>query len=248
MEALYWLTGSQIVILLVAVFKIWGKSYISEKGKNLAQKEDIEEITDKIEAIKALYTKENDEIKQQLTYIFGIQSSHRTEERNAIVHFHEVYYHWLYTLLEIPITNYNTNTINSLLDKRKELSSYFLEINKATSKMSLLVKNKELLQLSNSLIMELIKFKTWIEERLLKLEFLLQDDNSLHTKFTKLLIDYEKNKEELRKLADKEITLTEEKRILVEGFLKDKVAEFRKCITISKEFEELAKTYLTSIS
>ena len=41
-------------------------SYISQKGKNLATREDIEKITDKIESVKIEYAKELEDLKSQL--------------------------------------------------------------------------------------------------------------------------------------------------------------------------------------
>lgn len=44
-----------VVFLLIKYFL---PGYLSEKGKNIATKEDISEITDKIESVKAQYSKE----------------------------------------------------------------------------------------------------------------------------------------------------------------------------------------------
>jgi len=51
----------QIVIIVVQIVQIfvfiWLKSYFTEKGRNLATKQDIEDITEKVETVKDGFTK-----------------------------------------------------------------------------------------------------------------------------------------------------------------------------------------------
>lgn len=48
------------------LLKNYFPSYMGEKGKNLAMKEDIQAITEKIESVKAEYTKSLEEIKARI--------------------------------------------------------------------------------------------------------------------------------------------------------------------------------------
>ena len=70
----------QILILIgigsLFMFKRYLFSYSSEKGKNLATKEDIEEITRKIESVKSVYSVNLEKIKALLS-----ESSH---QKNAV--------------------------------------------------------------------------------------------------------------------------------------------------------------------
>jgi hypothetical protein len=55
----------------VVTLAVWFlASYIKEKGKNLATREDIQEITDKIESVKTEYAKELEGLKSQLNAKF----------------------------------------------------------------------------------------------------------------------------------------------------------------------------------
>lgn len=56
------------VVLIVGglLLRSYLPSYFQEKGKNLATKEDIKEITDKVEAVKAHYLKEIELYKQEI--------------------------------------------------------------------------------------------------------------------------------------------------------------------------------------
>lgn len=62
----------QLIILagvgtLILLTRNYLPSYANEKGKNLATREDVHEITDKIESVKAEYAKEIESLKSHLT-------------------------------------------------------------------------------------------------------------------------------------------------------------------------------------
>ena len=63
----------EILILVIGCYLAFFKSYITEKGKNIATKEDITEITNKIETVK-----------NEIYYITQSKLSLKTEERNAL--------------------------------------------------------------------------------------------------------------------------------------------------------------------
>jgi hypothetical protein len=54
------------VIIIGLLLKHYLPSYLTEKGKNLATKEDIEEITNKIERVKSQYVSEIEKLKAEL--------------------------------------------------------------------------------------------------------------------------------------------------------------------------------------
>ncbi len=65
--------GLQILILLgigsLFLFRKFLFSYTSEKGKNLATKEDVEEITSKVEEVKSSYVAEIERLKVDLSLL-----------------------------------------------------------------------------------------------------------------------------------------------------------------------------------
>lgn len=61
----------------------WIGSYISEKGKNLATREDIEDITRKIESVKTEYTNQTELLKSHLTFLTHTQTFAYQEEFKA---------------------------------------------------------------------------------------------------------------------------------------------------------------------
>lgn len=80
-------------------------SYFNEKGKNLAQKEDIESLTKLVETVKFNFTQETEFLKSKLQLLSNIQGNLIIEERNAIVDFNEKYFNWYNFLIDFTQAN-----------------------------------------------------------------------------------------------------------------------------------------------
>ncbi len=79
-----------LAIGLVFIFiKIYLPSYLKEKGRNLATKEDIEEITDKIEKIRIQYTSEVERLKAALQILIEHQTKLQEQKNVALLRFFE---------------------------------------------------------------------------------------------------------------------------------------------------------------
>jgi len=86
----YWLIILiEIVGFVVISLKLFAKSYSSEKGKNLATKEDIGEITQIVESLKASLTIKTEEIKSELSYKNEHLIHLRASERAAIINYYK---------------------------------------------------------------------------------------------------------------------------------------------------------------
>jgi len=57
-----------VLVILLGFYWIFIKSYSAEKGKNIATKEDIKDITDKIESVKLDYLKLFEDYKKYLNF------------------------------------------------------------------------------------------------------------------------------------------------------------------------------------
>ncbi|MBS1532303.1 MAG: hypothetical protein JSU01_18520 [Bacteroidetes bacterium] len=79
----------QIAGFILVCLKLYAKAYSTEKGKNLATKEDIGEITQIVESIKTSLAKETEELKSDLSF----KSEHlihlRAAERAAIINYYK---------------------------------------------------------------------------------------------------------------------------------------------------------------
>ena len=72
---------NDIIILLISFFFYFFISYFREKGKNLATKEDIEKITNKVEKVKSSYEQEHIKLQKELeTKIEVMKAKLKTSE------------------------------------------------------------------------------------------------------------------------------------------------------------------------
>lgn len=104
------------------LIKIYAKSYSSEKGKNLATKEDIGEITGIIESIKSSLSIRAEELKSDLSYKNEHLIHLRAAERLAIINYYKAT--WVLALnfartelIQYCIDNYgDSNKIKAISD------------------------------------------------------------------------------------------------------------------------------------
>ncbi|HSD07911.1 hypothetical protein [Flavobacterium sp.] len=102
--------------LYLALFK----SYFQERGKNLATKEDIGEITKIVEDVKHSFTKETEQLRSSLSLFNNVFAGLVGEERNAIVDLNEKYFLWLHCLMDSNMGGADIK-VNKDLDEHKKI-------------------------------------------------------------------------------------------------------------------------------
>jgi hypothetical protein len=89
-ETQFWfILITQVVGFAIVCFRLFIKSYSTEKGKNLATKEDISEITQIVESIKTSLTIKTEELKSELSYKNEHLIHLRAAERSAIISYYK---------------------------------------------------------------------------------------------------------------------------------------------------------------
>jgi len=232
------------ILLILGFYIAFFKSYYSEKGKNVALKEDIEKLTRKVESIKTEFAKEHEVLKKELERALSNEVSYREEERNALIQFHGIINEWLYSILEIGYGNYNKSNINSLIDARDCNSSFYAKAGVIKSKVELLVEHQDLRILAGKLYIQSLAFHQWTDMELLKLQHNLERQQSLTDRILVLIKNYENNKELAKEMANDESKLKDENKILFDNYSKNRNAEYEKIIPIEQDFKNLVREYL----
>lgn len=121
-------------------FKNFYPAYFNQKGKNLADKEDIEDLTNKIENVKS-----------SLDLLKSYKKQHRDEERNCLIEF----YSELTNLLFVDNLKNAMSSAGADPNDQLRTSTYAsLRMQTKLSKVKLLVLNNEIIQLSNQLFLQ----------------------------------------------------------------------------------------------
>lgn len=89
MDFEFWVIATQIVGFTAVCIILFVKSYSAEKGKNLATKEDVGEITQIVESIKTSLAIKTEELKSDLLFKNEHLIHLRAAEREAIINYYK---------------------------------------------------------------------------------------------------------------------------------------------------------------
>jgi hypothetical protein len=242
------LLSNIITLIFLFVGGLWLRNflpnYFNEKGKLLAQKKDIAEITEKIESVKIEFTRDTEVLKSSLQRLISLETSHRTEERNAIIDFYSKYNQWLYALLEINYGAYSRLNVKDLTEKRIYIEKFYGETGVAQSKVQLLVQNEEIVAISHKLYLSILEFKHWFDERLLLLQQNIENQIFQVETFIPLMKKLEENKDKMLEMAKEEKDLQRQLKELVPYFYSNRTEQHKKIIPVDLLFTDRVKKYL----
>jgi hypothetical protein len=126
-------------------------SYFRERGKNLATKEDVADITNRVEAVKALYTADQEKLKAQLHFLVSSQNSLYNDTKKAIFEF------WEGTALLLSLSDPLRDEVDE--DQIHEIDQYVREVQKASNELLMrharlyfLVQDKGIIELSDLIL------------------------------------------------------------------------------------------------
>lgn len=133
----------EVLVLLLLLYIAFLKSYFQEKGKNLATKEDVQEITELVESVKS-----------QLEYSLQAKLSLRNLEREALVDYFSKYYVWQAAILNFGSVCIGEEEIRELEEARNQLNLLKTDFDLATGKMELFVENADISSQYSRLLLE----------------------------------------------------------------------------------------------
>jgi hypothetical protein len=155
---------SLIVIILASI--VWRQSYLTRKGQNQADKEDIAELTRLVESVKNKFTQENATLQADLEMLKDRKGKTYTQSQQAIINFYTAYNKWLIkTMNTFPYSytehNYtNMDEIQIILDDLHNNSDVGLSI------VDLLVSDTKIATLGYQLNFETINLSVYIGKKL----------------------------------------------------------------------------------
>lgn len=149
----------QTLILLLLFYVAFLKSYFQEKGKNLATREDVEEITSLVESVKS-----------QLQFSLQAKLSFRAEAHQALVDYFSKYSAWLAAISDCSFVGINKDSVPRLAEIRSQLDDHHRSVDLAAGKMNLFVENEDIQSLHGTLMMETLKFHAHAQQATFEFE------------------------------------------------------------------------------
>jgi len=220
------------------------KSYLTEKGKSAALKEDIADLTLEVEKIKSDFNKEQEILKTELQRVLTNELSYQHEVREALISFHSIVSEWIYSILEIEFGNYNKSNVDSLIEVRKRIASFYAKAGIAKSKIELLVEDKELVNLAREYYQKILAFHHWTGTEFLLLQQNCESQNSLTERFLIVIKDFENNQDLAKEMAKDEEKLRGKEKELFDNYYANRNDEYGKILPSELEYEKRVKEYL----
>src|SRR6478736_2926741 len=106
-----------VLILVIGYFIFHFKSYFKKKGENLADKEDIGELTEIVEEGRTRYSSDIENLKAELSLFTQKKSSVFEEEKGALIVFFSQLNIWIWETLRIEAHEYFHGNYEDLSDK-----------------------------------------------------------------------------------------------------------------------------------
>lgn len=123
-----------IILLIVGYLvglltKNYLPTYVSEKAKNLATKEDIEGITNKIEGVKSQYIAQIEQLKSDLALALANESKLQEKRRESLINFFEDCLILLNDKLPTNPGSFTVEEANALFEHQRSVEKLFTQIN-----------------------------------------------------------------------------------------------------------------------
>lgn len=237
----------QILLFILVLYAIFFKEYFKKKGANLADKEDIQNITEKIESVKKVFTDDSEKLKTTLKLLSEKQLQINNDQKDAIITFFDSYSKWINVgLLQIKVNMYFRNTIDNLRQREDLIDSLYTETTMKQSRLILLVDNEEIVKLSHNLMITTLEFNNWVKTILIKLRLNLEADKSNFELFM-MFKDEKPIPDIVKKAAEKEAELKTERKEITSEYYSKHGEEYKKVVAASYKFTEKVKeVFVTS--
>jgi hypothetical protein len=132
------------ITTLLGFYIAFVKSYVTEKGKNYATKQDIGEITRIVKEVEKQFLSDSEFLKNRLNLFSQSFHSIKTLERDALIAINTKYSDWLDTLTTFSLAFYNCDNYELLKDYYFIFSQKLKEFEVAEDNLHLYIHDEEL--------------------------------------------------------------------------------------------------------
>jgi hypothetical protein len=228
---------SLIVIILASI--VWRQSYLTKKGQNQADKEDIAELTHLVENVKFEFIRENASVQADLEMLKDRKGKTYSESQQAIINFYTAYNKWLIKTLNTFPYSYTEHNYTSMDEVQIALDDLHNNSDVGLSIVDLLVSDTKIANLGNQLNLETIHLSVYIGKKLIEYkELILVTVDSLNKLNTNELIA---EASQLRAKAQKSFVARKE---FIDSFNEGRSPLYQKIVQLQYEFQTLCREYL----
>ncbi|WP_340200955.1 hypothetical protein [Ascidiimonas sp. W6] len=182
----------EILILLIGVYLAFFKTYLEEKGKNLATKEDIKEITLLVE-----------NVKKDLEYKNQTKIELANSKRSSLLKYHEDYNKWLYTILKTYFSDIDHNSIDRLSEILNSIRELQVKNDISKEQLKIYLPKTELHEIIGKLNLKIAEMQKSMQVSMAEIEFNLKERKKLLSiESEDQIIKYEENIKKWKELLE----------------------------------------------
>ncbi|MDN3654510.1 hypothetical protein QWZ08_02665 [Ferruginibacter paludis] len=223
-------------LFLAFVFKNYYPKYFEEKGKNLATKQDIGEITEIVEGIKVNLVKETEFLKSQLALNNQNKFSIKSAEREALFSINDKYSGWIYSIMRFNFSTYSEDNYEKLDSVSEKFDEKQYELDMAQSRLHLFMHDQPVLEVIKNLSIATVALETLVNSYALRIKYLFIQHN-IKFKVAQL-------PEQLTLKQD----LYKDQMEILEEFGKEKIEAFKEVHHMYVELKKLIKQRIDKIN
>jgi hypothetical protein len=202
----------QLLTVVGVVYLLFVKAYIKERAKILATKQDLEEVTKKVESIKI-----------DLQFQNQINSTIYNDLRDAIINLYADFNSWFNFVSKVGI-NAMFLQLEDIDRTEKEMEEYYTKFRVQQKRASLFIEEPELLAKYKEIELRMIDIQSHIENYFTELEELLEERREYDIKKKKSAEDDEKINA-IEHLILKAWKVSDKKTIQMENAVSDQLLE-----------------------
>ena len=150
----------QVIAGLISAYLLF---FAQQKGKNLADKQDLHHLTEIVEEIKKNKSNEIEILKASLDFIKSRKLEVFSEEKIALVDFYAQINTWMWDSLNARLNEHNHTNYLQISDKLVFTRDMYNKTNIAFSKVQLLISDKDLIVAGHRAITEVLKLHHFVE-------------------------------------------------------------------------------------
>lgn len=232
----------QIIAAMLSAYLIF---YAREKGKNQANKNDLEYLTKIVEDIKKENTREIELLKANLLVLTDKEKQIFNEEKESIIIFFAQLNTWIWDSLNVYIYEYNHLNYQDITSKLIIMRDNYNKTNVTFSKVKLIVGDDNLIALGHTTIIDTLKLHHFVEGTLKNLLFNLGWEKTLIDQLLNKEIDFHTLSNSMQNYNQNEaMTNKEERKTITDQYFKDQPEHFATAIKSITNFGVISRQYL----
>ncbi|TNE31764.1 MAG: hypothetical protein EP346_00170 [Bacteroidetes bacterium] len=167
---------ASIGFLALVGFALYFRSYLIEKAKSIAKKEDIAALTRGVEEVKDEFERDRESWRNELRVALSKETSYHDLCRNHLIEFHATISEWNYRVHELDWTGDEKNALDIIRQARSDLSKLFAKTGTARAKAKLLVDTPEVISAIDNYYHASVAFHSWSSSCVSSVKELYEDE------------------------------------------------------------------------